>query len=378
MDHTPSYAYPSPHPDHGESHLLDQMDEMVRLVTPDGRVSFENKVMEDFFSRIDEDSRDVFPLETANEVFRTGEKTVTELCYRHRVYSLKSVPIWSQDKITGVLQNFRDITIQNQITMDVFSTNRHIREDMRLAHLIQANLLPKMDSFFSLRFDSRYRSSNELSGDFFDLIPLAPGKIGLYITDVVGHGISASLLTIFIRQTMRSILEEEEVGPPARVLFRLTERFADLDFDDSQYFTMFYCVFDLIEGTYTYANAGHNCIPLTWRDGQLDRLEARGRMISPLFRNYRYREKKGKLLPNQSFLFYTDGVEERVNAQGEIFGSHRLARLMEKMEKEKGSLDLDQVLDVLDRFGPGPQQDDIALLYVENRPGSPGPGRKKK
>lgn len=350
--------------------LLDQMEELVRIVTPEGEISFQNRAMIDFFDRLAIDQKQVFPVETADPALASGHKTMTELCFHQRVYSLQSTPLTWNGQPAGVMQVFRDITIPNRITTDVFLTNQKLQKDMRLAHLVQVNMLPKLTHYEGLHFDFRYQSSTELSGDFFDLIPLSDKRIGVYITDVVGHGISASLLTMFIRQTMRFILREEAVTDPAQVFHRLNSYFSDLDFGNGQYFTMFYGLFDLEEGTLRYANAGHNGCPLVGQAGHCQPLAARGRMISPLFRDYAFQDHCLALEPGQSFLFYTDGITERQNADKEDYGIDRLAASLEAMEERGEGLDF--LLKGAEAFASEPQQDDIALLYIRYDPKEAG------
>ncbi len=82
-----------------------------------------------------------------------------------------------------------------------------------------------------------------LSGDMFDVYYINEDNIGIYICDVVGHGVTASMMTMFVRQTMRAI--KDDILSPSTALKELHKRFVSLDLGSDKYFTIFYAIYIL-------------------------------------------------------------------------------------------------------------------------------------
>ena len=308
--------------------MLNAMEDYVRVVDRKGQILFENEALLRF-NQAESKGSPVFPLSTATGPFLEHTVTRTEFCVAGHVFSVMNSPIYEDGEVAAAIQVFRDTTIQNNITLQLLNRNRKWQKEIALARTIQTKMLPRMKTFGNLQFDFAYMPSEELSGDFFDFVPLGEGRLGFYISDVVGHGVSASILTMFVRQTMRSILEEEKIREPAQVLGALRDRFYEIQMDDGQYFSLFYAVFDTIKNTLTYANAGHHCLPMVECAGELETLYATGRLISPvLLKGYTYEQHCRPMHKADRFLFFTDGAVEAKNALGMEYGEENLRRLL--------------------------------------------------
>lgn len=353
--------------------LLDAMIDFIRVLDKDGNVLFENQSLLQYCynelettDQIEDASRGIsvriLPSEMSQETLETGNITNTELSVKGRVFSVKCSPIFDDDgEIDGCIELLRDITESNNLTVQLYQDNQNIKEQMLLARSIQRSMLPQITDFGEIHFDYKYIPSEELSGDFFDLIPLGAGRLGLYISDVVGHGISASILTMFVRQTMRNILEEKKVTEPSEVLPKVRKRFEELELDESQYFSLFYAVIDTFNRTITYANAGHNCMPLLYRNNQVETLDSTGMLISPIFDSAEYSQNTIRMEAGYQFLFFTDGIIETVNVNREPFGFDRLSDILAAHHEKP----LDVMVDSVNEYRQGDQKDDIALLLIQ-------------
>lgn len=341
---------------------LESMTDPVRVLSVDGEVLYENQSMLHFCQRDDMhyDSFAISPLLSA-ETLRTQSPNVTEICAKGHVFSVKSSPLFEQGQLIGVIEVFHDTTIQNNLTVELFNANQRLRKDMSLARSIQASMLPRLTRFGNLRFDSRYIPSDQLSGDFFDLIPISDHQLGVYIADVVGHGISASILTMFIRQSMRNILQEEHIYEPQEVFAKLREHFCAISIEDSQYFTAFYGVLDIAEHRFSYANAGHNGMPIWCHQEECIRLEAKGLPISNVFCDANAETRHIQMQAGDRLLLYTDGVTETCNAQGTRYDQENLETILKCATKDT----LTHVLEDLRHFRADRQRDDMALLLIQ-------------
>ena len=344
---------------------LDALPDLVRILSPQGQVLFENQAMVRFSQEMGKPENAVIPPLLDPAVFKEGRPSRTDFCTQRRVYSVSTSPVTISGKIIGAMQIFRDITLQNELTISLSESNRRLENDLRLARKIQTRMLPQKTRFGPLTFDYRYLPTEELSGDFFDILPVAQGKAGLYITDVVGHGVSASILTMFVRQTMRSILQEQKVIAPAQVLAKVLQKYLEIQISPQQYFTLFYALFDYEKETVTFANAGHNCLPLLKSHDHVEELEAKGMIISPLFQQGDYKETTLFFRPGSDLLFYTDGAVESQSPAQVPYGADRLKEFFEKTQKGF----LDKFLAELAHYRQGRQEDDITLLLVHSGKG---------
>lgn len=348
--------------------ILEFMDDMVRVIDTSGMVIYANEKMKRFCPESPVGKScftagpDEMPRCISLSTFVTENSIMSEQRMNGHAFSVKSSPITDENgEIIAAVEVFRDITIQNNITSELFNANRKMTDDIHLARSIQSGMLPRTQMFGGIRFEYRYIPSGQLSGDIFDVIPIDENRLAVYIADVVGHGVSASIMTMFVRQTMRSILGEGSCSQPSEVLNELKERFFEINLGDEQYFSMFYALLDRKDNVLSYANAGHNCAPIIFRDGQVDFLEATGKLISNAFPKADYREYHLPLLTGNKFLFYTDGVIETTDRDRNEYG---IKNLVSVLDNYHGNL-LESIINDLKSFRWGEQKDDIALLLME-------------
>jgi serine phosphatase RsbU (regulator of sigma subunit) len=129
--------------------------------------------------------------------------------------------------------------------------------------------------------------------------------------------------------------------------------------------TCFYGVLDPSSGSFAYANAGHN-LPCCCQEQATTELMAKGMPLG-LMPQMSYEEKETVLVPGESVLFYTDGLVEAHNPQGEMFETPRLRDLLSGHLMGGVDLSATLLLEELGRFtGEGwEQEDDITLLTLE-------------
>jgi len=105
-----------------------------------------------------------------------------------------------------------------------------------------------------------------VSGDFCNVFKIDNDNIGFYIGDVSGHGVPAAMLTIFLNQTVKTLLEMEtnELNKisPAMVLENIYRSFNSTNFDENVYIVMIYAVYNRHTQVLTYSSAGLNVSPI--------------------------------------------------------------------------------------------------------------------
>lgn len=201
-----------------------------------------------------------------------------------------------------------------------------LQAELELSQVVQRALLPQeVPAIPGLDLAVFSRPAQIIGGDYFDFLRFRDGVPGLVIADVVGHGISASLLMASVQTALRTMVPESD--SPSDVLQRVNHFFLH-NVHFTSFVTMFLARFDSKSRTLDYCNAGHNP-PIIFR-----RQEAGASSISwlrptapaiGLVEEFPVHSETITLASGDILLLYTDGVTEAVNLQQEEFGRNRLA-----------------------------------------------------
>jgi len=203
-------------------------------------------------------------------------------------------------------------------------------------------------------------SKKEITGDFYDFIPLPGGRVGLVIADVADKGMPAALFMVLIRSLMRAAVLEIE--SPAAALARVNALFYP-DAQQGMFITAAYAVIDTATGKMVYANAGHNP-PLWVHNGQVERLTRTG-MALGVVKTIDMDQHEINLESGDSVLFFTDGITEAFSENDELFGEERLHQVV-KSGNQTASAILDGIDKALDaHIGSTPPADDITMVSIK-------------
>jgi serine phosphatase RsbU (regulator of sigma subunit)/anti-sigma regulatory factor (Ser/Thr protein kinase) len=229
-----------------------------------------------------------------------------------------------------------------------------------VAETLQRNLLPeKFPDVPGLTFAARYLpggSGATVGGDWFDVVSLPGGQVGLAIGDVVGHDVRAAALMGQLRNAQRAFAMQGL--PPSEVLGRLNELL--VKFDGGEMATCLYALFDPMASTLQVASAGHPP-PLTVSPGRVTSFVDvdSGPPLGAL-PDTDYLETLVRLQPGSTVLLFTDGLVER---RGEPLGE-ALFRL--RAAVAEAPAELEPLCDhLLDQFVAAAEPaDDVALLVM--------------
>lgn len=344
-------------------YVLNSMDDWVRILDKYGRLVFINEKMRrdiQLDRSLIEQNIDTEKLSEKSDIFKSTTIEEEKLI-NGKYYSIKSSPLYNNNEFMGIIEVYRDITSESKMKVDLFNANRKMLEDIRFVRKIQANILPKNKSYGDIKLEGRYIPSNDLSGDLFDIIKVDKNKYAFYIADVMGHGVKASIMTMFVKLSISGIFERHSDYSPGQLLKKLRKDFVKLDMNSSQYFTVWIGIFDSKNNKLTYSNAGHNCPPLHLVENKdrVNKLVVSGRMISNIIEQNIYQEVSINLHPKDRILFYTDGVTESKDIDK---NEYSVERLVENLKNKKS---LDYILDDLEKFTWGEQDDDISLALID-------------
>ena len=199
-----------------------------------------------------------------------------------------------------------------------------------------------------------------VGGDFFDVVYLDNGRIGLAVADVSDKGVPAALFMM----ASRTLLKSAAMGlkSPREVLTEVNDLLYD-DNDAMMFVTLFYAVYDPATGEMTYANGGHNAPLIAHVDGTSTVLPGTNGIALGVMPGMNYDERTISISTGDTVVFYTDGVTEAVNEEGEEFGMERLQRVFTGQPVRDAEASTQAVFDAVNQFaGNAAQFDDITCL----------------
>ncbi|MFH1718750.1 MAG: SpoIIE family protein phosphatase, partial [Planctomycetota bacterium] len=187
-----------------------------------------------------------------------------------------------------------------------------LTEQLRLAGLVQQDFLPgKLPNTDQLKWATVFLPAEWVSGDIYDVVRVDEKHIGFYVADVVGHGLPAALLTIFLKQALvmrETVGNEYRLFSPAEAVTNLNVRMAAQKLSGYQFATCCYCLLNIETLQLTFARAGHP-YPILIRPGeQPKQLEVRGSLLG-IFEQAEYMDSTVQLQPGDKLLLYSDGIE---------------------------------------------------------------------
>lgn len=247
-----------------------------------------------------------------------------------------------------------------------------LADELAIARRIQLSLLPACPRAPGWTFDARYLPAREVSGDFYDFLyhAVGEGRLELVIGDVTGKGIPAALMMAHSRAVLRA--EARHSGGPAEVLMRTNSVLTE-DHLASLFLSALYARVEVATGLITYANAGHDRpLLIRHRGAGHTELDAPG-VILGAFRSIELADCVVQLNEGDTLVFFTDGVTEARNGDGQLFGDERLAAAAQAgaMRGDAGTV-LTTILDAVVQFiGGTAAADDLTLVVMQRSEAAP-------
>jgi serine phosphatase RsbU (regulator of sigma subunit) len=235
-------------------------------------------------------------------------------------------------------------------------------QELRLARSIQRASLPEdVPQLEGWQISPFYQPAREVGGDFYDFHFLSEGRVGLVVGDATGKGVPAALVMSTACGMLQLAAQELDSSSAGEVLSRVNETLFTR-IPANMFVTCFYCMLDPQSASLSYANAGHD-LPYVRRGGDCEELRARGMPLG-LMPGMNYEEKEIALDAGEVAFFYTDGLVEAHNPNGEMFGFPRLRALIAE-HAERESLEETLLGELYFFVGEGwEQEDDITLLTL--------------
>ena len=312
--------------------------------------------------------------------FRAQESVI-----RSHIYSAMCVPLWNNQEIIGIiysdrmqglerfteddlkllilLGNLAAVKIENAKLFEQALEKGRMERELALAAEIQKNFLPQENpTLKNYEVCGSNRSCCQVGGDYYDFIPIDDARLGILIADVSGKGVSASLLMASLRAALHA-----EIHPRydlAALVSKLNE-FVHRSSDSHNFISFVFCEYNTETGEASYVNAGHNPPLRLDRDGKVHRLESTGFCLG-MFPRVTFGLNRFEMGPGDVTCFFTDGITESRNEDGEEFGEERLIELLRKLRQHPAHQIMDKILDGVDSFSTCVEvQDDMTMVIMK-------------
>ncbi len=299
------------------------------------------------------------------------------------IRSLVAVPLQTDDTVIGmlyldsgcaegisdedlemltVMANVAAMRIERERLAEVEKAKQFLENELQQAADIQKQCLPEgspaVRGFDIAGYSEPCRT---VGGDYFGYFPLDDDTVWVIIADVAGKGMPASLLVMNFQARVQ-VLAQDDLDP-ATMAARLNDTLCSVC-PANRFITAFVCRMDGISGEIQYCNAGHERPLLVRGDGTVEGLGVGGPIVG-MFPLMAFEVGTARMSPGDSLVMFTDGVSEAQGANGDEFGTERLAGLF----KERGDADAEtmvvRVVESVQGWLAGePAHDDVTLVSV--------------
>ena len=338
---------------------------------------------------------------TSGQIYKSGEPLISldvgrEESTKHlsawnsRVKSLIGYPLISESEVMGILYAAKNveygfdnddiellgaftnhivIALENAKLVESSIEKERLEHELRLAHEVQLNLLPKDVPSLPEGFELAAVSipADEVGGDYFDFIEIDDDRIGIVIGDVSGKGTSAAFYMAEIKGMIQAY---SRIYDSPRNILCDVNRVLYGNMDSRSFISLTYAILDTKKLSMKYARAGHMPVLQYSRDN--DRWTDlkpkgiglgmdRGKIFEEVIE-----EKEQKLKSGEIYYFYTDGVSDAMNEDQEEFGEENIKKsLIKSYELSSEEMKANLINDIWAHIGNQSAHDDVTMIIMK-------------
>ncbi len=255
------------------------------------------------------------------------------------------------------------ISLENIHLFEEALAKQKMEEELEIARGIQLNLFPKsVPQYQNFDIAAESLTSQQVGGDYYDLISFDKKSFCVAIADVSGKGVPAALLMANLQAFLKTTTKH---GMKLSEATALINDLISENTSDGKFITFFWGVFDDENLTLEYVNAGHNP-PLLIRDGEIIKLTKGGIILGVMKTTMPYESEIIQLVSGDVLVMFTDGITEAKNIDDEEYSDERFERLVPQLIAEKSPDILKTIQNVVKTFADGtPQSDDMTIVVLK-------------
>ena len=240
-----------------------------------------------------------------------------------------------------------------------------IAEQIRLAGVIQRRMIPeKAPQIPSLDIAATYIPCFDVGGDLYDFIQIGQDRIAVAIADVIGKGIPAAIMMSMFRGAVWAYAETGCGSEAIHEIINKLNKTACADCRDGEFVSLFYAIINVEDKTLTYCNCGHEPTTLI-REEAITNLE-KGGLVLGVKRDAQYEIETINLKVGDCLLFYTDGLIDAANFDGQLWGRERMLNAAKKFSTASAEQMVKNILADRRRFvGLARQTDDTSIIVAK-------------
>ncbi len=295
-----------------------------------------------------------------------------------------AVPLIYQEKVIGVLDlehtrrgyftedHKRTLTtlapqlaiaIENaRLYEQIARQEQRLERDLALASELQFRLLPhSVPKMQHLEVAAKFVPARAIGGDLYDFVPYSLSRLAIAVGDVSGKGAPAAIYAALVSGILRSHapIEPDPAEMLAAVNLSLAERRIA-----AQFVSIIYAVWDDERRTLLVANSGLPR-PIFWRDGKIEIVQATGLPLG-LFDEAEYDELSFKTKPGDVFVFYSDGILDARDQQGQLFGRERVEEIIARCAAKSAGCVVNEIFKEVTEHAAGMETfDDQTVVAIK-------------
>lgn len=266
-----------------------------------------------------------------------------------------------------VLARVRSLLRVKHLYDELAIANQRLEDELNMAREVQLAFLPQeYPDIPGLEFSHKYIPTFAVGGDFFDIKLLSPGVVEIFISDAMGHGPQAAMITGVIK-TLLTQLSSSLAGPDY-LLSQMNERFHSLMASGglSIFVTAFCMIINTNKRKCIYSNAGHpEPFLLQNSESNILQLDDKPGPALGMVANAIYETNEQELKDKDMLFFLTDGLLELPDRNGVQFGAEEFRKaILNNMQLSPDGF-VEAIMSAADAFAQGLNNfDDIILLAV--------------
>ncbi|WP_129599915.1 SpoIIE family protein phosphatase [Anaerophilus nitritogenes] len=225
---------------------------------------------------------------------------------KHLTFNEENMVMVILDDITQIEISKKKLRERNKM---IESYHKRLKEELSLAKNVQQNLIPKkLPEIEGISLTSIYQPLEEIGGDLYDFIKIDEDNLGIFLSDISGHGVPAAMVTAMVKAIMET--GKYLFNHPAVLMSYLNKKLMNIG--TTMYLTALYGVYNIKTHQFTYIRCGHP-YPILIRNHEYIELNTAGSTVLGVFENINFESETIELKPKDKLIFYTDGLTESID-----------------------------------------------------------------